>query len=88
MDFMELVVKGSLSFRVLAVHPNDQVVCRFGSVVVGVVTVTKEKLASGRRVRSHSPAARLVTVVFLHELVDGRGDGTKDAELCEIRAEP
>jgi hypothetical protein len=41
MDLVELAVNGSLSFYVLAVLPNDQVVRRLGALVVGVVTVAK-----------------------------------------------
>jgi hypothetical protein len=41
MDFMEFVVNGGLSLLVLLVHPNDQVVRRFGPVEVGVVAVTE-----------------------------------------------
>ena len=88
MEFMELVPDGSLLFLVLAVHPNDEVVCRFDALEVGVVPVAKQKLAARRRMRSHSPAARLVTVVLLHELIDGRRDSAEDAELCDIRSEP
>ena len=77
----------SLSFHVLAVLPNDQVVRRLGALVVGVVTVTKQKLPARRRMGSHSPAARLMAVVLLHELIDGGADGAKDAELGEVRTE-
>jgi hypothetical protein len=88
MDFLKPVMNGSLLCRVLAVHPNNQVVRRLEAVVVGVVAVTKEKLAACRRMRPHSPAARLVTVVFLYELIDGSSDGAEDAELGDVRTEP
>ena len=87
MDLVELVVNGSLPRRVLLVQLHDQVMGWLGSVVVGVVAVTKEKLAACRRMRSDAPTARLVTVVFLYELIDASADGTQDAELRDIRTE-
>jgi hypothetical protein len=66
MDFMELVVDGSLSFLMLAVHSNDEVVCRFEAVEVGVVAVTKQELAARRGMRSHSPTARFVAGLLLY----------------------
>jgi hypothetical protein len=84
MDFVEAVVKGRLLCCVLAVHPNDQVMRRLEAVEVGVVAVTKEKLTTSRRMGPDSPTARLVTVVFLYQLIDGGGDGAKDAELGNI----
>jgi hypothetical protein len=88
MDFMEPLVNGSLLCRMLAVHPKDQVMRRFEAVEVGVVMVAEEKLTPCRRMGSDPPTARLVTVVFLYELIDGSADGAENAELGEIRTEP
>ena len=85
---MELVANGSLLFDMLVVHANDEIVSRPDPSEVGMVAVTEEELATCRGVGSHTPTARFVTVVFLHQLIDGSGDGAKDAELRNIRTEP
>jgi hypothetical protein len=41
MDFIQPVMNDRLSFGALAVHPNNQVVCRFGAMKVGVMAVTE-----------------------------------------------
>src|SRR5262249_28477877 len=47
-----------------------------------------EKLAPRRLILPAPPAARLVTVVLLEQLVDTRAGRAEDTELLQVRAEP
>ena len=88
MDIINLFMKAGLSFHVLTVHANDEVVRGFGA--------DKSQGGGGNKVEIGRPppdalpppAAGLVTVVFLYELIDCSADGTKDAQLREVRTEP
>src|SRR5689334_23733077 len=87
-NLVDLVVKRGLLRGVLAVQSDDEVVRRLLAVVVGVVAVTEKELAAGGGVSSDAPAARLVAVVFLEELIRGGRDRAKHAELGDVRPEP
>src|ERR1700757_1332674 len=66
-------------------QPLDQLMGRLSALVVGVVAIAEQELAACRGMLPDSPAARLVTVVLLDELVNARADRTKDAELFNVR---
>lgn len=60
---------------------------RLFALVVGVVTVTEHELPACGRMRADPPAAGLVAVDFLYQLVEPGPDRAEDAELGNVRAE-
>src|SRR5215472_6456123 len=69
-------------------QPLDQLMSWLFALVVGVMPIAEQELAACRGMLPDSPAARLMAVVLLDELVDARADRAKDAELFEVGAEP
>ena len=88
MDFLKLAVNRRLALQVLTVQSLDQLVSGLHALIVGMVAITEQELAARSLVLPDPPAARLVTVVLLDQLVDGRADRAEDTELLQIRAEP
>jgi hypothetical protein len=88
MDLVELAVHGGLALQVLTVQPFDELMGWLLALVVGVMAIAELELAVRRGMLSDPPAARLVTVVLLDQLVDGRADRAEDAEFLDVRAEP
>jgi hypothetical protein len=88
MDFVELAVHRCLALQVLTVQPVDQLMSWLCALVVGVVAIAEQELAACRGMLPDPPAARLVTVVLLDQLVDARADRAEDTELLQVRAEP
>jgi hypothetical protein len=88
MDLLEFAVNRGLALQVLTVQPLDQLMGRLLAVIFGVVPVAEQELAVRRGVLPDSPAAWLVAVVLLDQLVDGGADRAEDAELFNVRAEP
>ena len=84
--FVKLAVNGCLALQVLTMQPVDQLTSWPFALVVGVMAIAKQELAACRGMLSDSPAARLVTVALLDELVDARADRSEDAEL--LTSEP
>src|SRR5262249_2336391 len=74
--------------RVLTVQSLDHVVGWSLSSEVGVVAITQKELTAGCGMRADAPAAGLMTVVLLDELIDAGTDRAEDAELGEIGTEP
>jgi len=54
--------------------------------VVGVVPVTEHELTACGRMRADPPAAGLMAVDFLYQLVEPSADRAEDAELGNVRA--
>src|SRR5215472_18405753 len=69
-------------------QPLDQLMSWLFALVVGVMPIAEQELAARRGMLPDSPAARLVTVVVLDQLVDARADRAEDAELFDVGAEP
>src|SRR5215472_10907408 len=69
-------------------QPLDQLMGWLSALVVGVMPIAEQELAARCGILPDSPAARLVTVVLLDQLVDARADRAEDAELLQVRAEP
>ena len=88
LDVVKLAVDRCLALQVLTMQPLDQLTSWLPALVVGVVAVAEQELAAGRGMVSDSPAARLVTVVLLDQLVDARADRAEDAELRDVGADP
>src|SRR5262249_25063961 len=88
MEFVQPALHACLAFGVLTVQPFDELMRRLPAVVVGMVAITEQELASSGRILADPPAAWLVAVVLLDELVDAGGDRAQDAELFDIRTEP
>src|SRR5215471_10048878 len=88
MDFMELAVDRRLPLQVLAVQSLDELMRWLLAQVVGMVAVTQRELATRRRMRADPPAAWLVAVVLLDQLVGGGGDRADNGELGKVGAEP
>src|SRR5215471_18771850 len=87
-DVVKLAVNRYPALQVLAMQPLDQLMSRLSALVVGVMAIAEQELAACRVILPDSPAARLVTVVLLDQLVDARADRAEDAELFDVRAEP
>src|ERR1700760_3156403 len=60
---------------------------RLLAVVVGVVAVTEHELPACGRMCADPPAAGLVAVDFLYQLVEPGADRAEDTELGNVRAE-
>src|SRR5215467_12055856 len=88
MDLVEPVVHRGLALQVLTMQPFDELVCRLPALVVRVMAIAEQELAARRGMIPDPPAARLVTVVLLDQLVDARADRAEDTELLQVRAEP
>src|SRR6516164_5837461 len=88
MDLVGLAVHRGLALQVLTVQPLDQLMSRLAALVVGMVAMAEQELAARRGILPDPPAAWLVTVVLLDELVDARADRAEDTELFNVRAEP
>jgi len=88
MDLVELALHRGLALQVLAVQPFDELMGRLLALVVGMVAIAEQELAARGGMLPDPPAARLVTVVLLDQLVDARADRAEDAELLQVRAEP
>jgi hypothetical protein len=87
-DFVELAVDDCLALQVLTVQPLDELMGRLPALIVGMVAVAEQELAARGGIAPDPPAARLVAVVLLDQLVDARADRAEDAELLQVRAEP
>src|SRR5215472_3311165 len=68
-------------------QPLDQLMGWLSALVVGVMPIAEQELAACGVILPDSPAARLVTVVLLDQLVDARADRAEDTELLDVRAE-
>src|SRR5215831_15730345 len=88
MDLAEFAVNGLLALQVLAVQPFDQLMSWLPPLEVRVVAVAEVELAARCGVVAEPPAAWLVAVVFLDQLVHGGTDRAQDAELFQVGAEP
>jgi hypothetical protein len=86
-DLLNLAVHSCLALQVLTVQPLDELVSGLPAPEIRVMTVTEVELAVRRGVIADPPAAWLMTVVLLHQLVDACGDCTENAELFKVRAE-
>src|SRR5215471_14867459 len=71
----------------LTVQALDELVSWLLTLEVRVVAITEIELAVRRGVIADPPAARLVTVVPLHQMVDADADRAENAELFKVRAE-
>src|SRR5262249_41651562 len=69
------------------VQPFDERVIWLSTLVVRVVAVAQRELAARRRMRADSPAAWLMAVVLLEQLVHAGADRADDAELGKVRPE-
>lgn len=87
-DVVKLVVHRCLALLVLTMQLVAQLASWLSALVVGVMAIAEQELAACRGMLPDSPAARLVTVVLLDELVDARANRAEDAELFNVRAEP
>jgi hypothetical protein len=87
-DLVEFAVDRRLALQVLTVQPLDQLMIRLPALVVGVVAIAEQELATRRGMLPDPPAAWLVAVVLLDQLVDTRADRAEDAELFDVRADP
>jgi hypothetical protein len=87
-DLVELAVDPCLALQVLTVQPLDQLVSWLPALIVGMVPIAEQELAARRGMLPDPPAAWLVAVVLLDQLVDARADCAEDAELFKVRAEP
>jgi hypothetical protein len=85
---VELAVDGALALQVLTVQPFDELMSWLPALVVGMVAIAQQELAARGGMLPDPPAAGLVTVVLLDQLVDARADRAEDAELLQVRAEP
>src|SRR3954449_10886880 len=54
----------------LAMQPLDQISVRSPALIIGVMAVAQHELAARGGMVPHAPASRLVTVEFLHQLID------------------
>src|SRR5499427_7734713 len=88
MNLVEFSVHRCLSLQVLTVQPFDELMSRLSAPVVGVMAIAEQELAARRVILPNPPAARLVTVVLLDQLVDARADRAEDTDLLQVRAEP
>jgi hypothetical protein len=70
MDVVKLAVDRCLALQVLAMQSLDQLTGWPSALVVGVMAIAKLELAACRGMLPDSPAARLVTVVLLDQLVN------------------
>jgi hypothetical protein len=87
-DLVELAVNGFLALQVLTVQPFDEFMSWLLALEVRVVAVAEVELAARGRVVADPPAAWLVAVVLLDQLVERGADRAEDAELFQVRAEP
>ncbi len=87
-DFIKLAVDRCLALQVLTMQPVDQLTSWLSALVVGVMAIAEQELAACRGMLPDPPAARLVTVVLLDQLVDARADRAEDAELFKVGTEP
>ena len=69
-DFTKLAVDRCLVLQVLTMQPLDQLMGWLSALVVGVMPIAEQELAACRVILPDSPAARLVTVVLLDQLVN------------------
>jgi hypothetical protein len=83
----ELGVDRLLPLNVLSVQPGNQLGIRLLAAVVGMVAPTQVELPTGSLVVTHPPAARLMTIEFLHDLVYASRDRSDNAEFGDIRTE-
>src|ERR1700722_20050587 len=88
MNITEFAVHRFPALHVLTVQPFDELMSWLSAPIVGMVPIAEQELAGRRGMLPDPPAARLVTVVLLDQLVDARGNRAEDAELLQIRAEP
>src|SRR5690348_586786 len=88
MELMELAEERCLALQVLTVQPLDKLMSWLLALVVGVVQVTQRELAARRRMVADPPAAWVMAVVLLDQLVHAGADRADDAELGEVGAEP
>ena len=68
----------------LTVQPLDELVSWLLAPEIRVVAITEVELAACRGVIADPPAAWLMTVVFLHQLVDACGDCAENAEFFKV----
>src|SRR6516164_2899859 len=85
---MELAVHRRLALHVLTMQPFDQLMSWLLALVVGMVAIAEQELAARGGMLPDPPAAWLVAVVLLDQLVDARADRADDTELLQVRAEP
>jgi hypothetical protein len=83
-DFVELAVDRCLALQVLTMQPVDQLTSWLSALVVRVMAIAEQELATCRGVLPDPPAVRLVTAVLLDQLVDARADRAEDAELRRL----
>jgi hypothetical protein len=76
-----------LAGQVLLVEPGDRLGGRAAPLVLRVVPVAQEELPAGGRMIAHPPAAGLVAVVLLHQLIRGGADRPDGAELGQVGPE-
>ena len=81
MGLLEPAVHRRLALHVLTMQPFDQLMSWLLALVVGMVAVAEQELAARGGMLPDPPAARLVTVVLLDQLVDGSADRAEDTEL-------
>lgn len=79
---------GSLALQMLTVQALDELMSGLLALEVRVVAIAEVELAARRGVVADKPAAWFVTVVLLHQRVEGRADCAENAELFKVRAEP
>jgi len=87
MDLLDFAVHSCLALQVLTVQPLDELVSWLFTPEIRVMAITEVELAVRRGVIADPPAAWLMTVVLLHQLVDACGDCAENAELFKVRAE-
>ncbi len=59
---------------------------RLLALVVRMVPVTEHELTAGGGMRADPPAARLMAVDLLYQLVERSAERAEDAELGDVRA--
>src|ERR1700744_5676598 len=88
MHLIEFGQDGCVARQALAMQPLDQLMSRLSALVVGMVAVAEQELATRRGMLPDTPAARLVAGVFSDQPEDTRAERAEDAELFNVRAEP
>src|SRR5262249_31216467 len=73
-----------LPLNVLSVQPGNHLSIRLLPLVVRLVSPAQKNLPTCSLVITHPPTARLVTIEFLHHLINGSSNCSNNAELGKI----
>jgi hypothetical protein len=87
-NLVQLGMHRLLARNVLSVQPGDELGIRLLPAVVRVVPITQIELPTGGGMITHPPAAGLMTVVLLHNLVYTRSNRPDNGKFRKSEPNP